>query len=532
MLTRSEGSKLEKESNTFDEEKENSDGFNSFDLKEESFGEMFSEDESWMSVFEKNAPESKKPDGSHEQEKKETAKEGNAWGDDLLENSKDIDDLLDFCVERESAEDGVNHSILAEVLTSSDSGKGDTDTSQVTEPDSKIEEEPENIEISDEFEPPEEATEEAKEPEFQDPIKEEDPQDLQKEVEPALDETQAIEPTLEVSKSPTSVSTVKSPETSAENIKASTPNPSPALEFEGLSGRWLGKYLVSAQIGRGAMGGVFLTHHGALNIPVAMKILDPSLAARKRDYVVRFLREAQMAARIDHINVVRVMDCGELEGYYFLVMEYVSGMSLLEFLRIVGPMPEVRALAMVKAVSQGLASALELGIIHCDIKPANILIAKTGLVKLTDLGLAKSLDRESFISNQEITDVGLGTPDYLPPERAGDPSSADHRADIYSLGATLYFMLTGRKPFKGKSITELIHKHMVETPPLPHKINPAISQRTSALIMEMMQKKMEDRPRTYKDLIKEIDSCLMEAVDMSKKKESSFRLSSLINWKN
>ncbi len=279
--------------------------------------------------------------------------------------------------------------------------------------------------------------------------------------------------------------------------------------LQGLVGRRFGKYQITSQLGRGASGSVYMAHHVMLNMPVALKVLDPTLAAYHPELLNRFMHEARSAARINHTNIVRVLDCDEIEGLYLIVMEYVDGISLSELININGTVAEERALVMIQSVAEGLEAALEAGIIHRDIKPANILVTKSKQVKLADLGLAKNLGEGDLSDTRP--NVGLGTPHYFAPEQAVDAAAADHRADIYALGATLYHMITGMIPFRGKTLTELIRQHQEEPLVPPSEIVNGITRQTSALVGRMMAKNPTDRPQTYSDLINGIQTCILNA---------------------
>lgn len=282
----------------------------------------------------------------------------------------------------------------------------------------------------------------------------------------------------------------------------------PARTMGTLVGRRLGKYQVNSQIGRGASGSVFLAHHVVLNMPVAVKVLDPALASYHPELLKRFMMEARSAARLAHPNIIRVLDCDQIDGFHIIVMEYVDGISVSELIKINGMVAEERALVIVQSVAEGLEAALESGIIHRDIKPANIMVTKNKQVKLADLGLAKRVDEPAEMSETR-PNIGLGTPHFFAPEQAADASTADHRSDIYSLGATLYNMLTGQVPFKGKSLPDLVRKHSEEPVVPPIQVVPTVSRLTSELVVHMMAKRPDDRPRNYADLLTGIQACII-----------------------
>src|SRR5208282_2911582 len=193
-------------------------------------------------------------------------------------------------------------------------------------------------------------------------------------------------------------------------------------------------------------------------------------------------------------GIVRVFDCGEVQGHYYIVMEFVEGQTLAAHLKERGTVPVGRAVQIAEAVAQALREALEqIGLIHRDIKPSNILLTRSGQVKLADLGLAKLLSHEATTA-QTATGVALGTPRYMSPEQFADASRIDHRADIFSLGATLYEMLTGRPPFHGASYFSVL-KQVEEAEPDP--LPPHVPDGVGDVVARMMAKRAEDRFQTY-----------------------------------
>ncbi len=279
---------------------------------------------------------------------------------------------------------------------------------------------------------------------------------------------------------------------------------------EALFGQNFGKYLVCTRIGKGAMGDILLAHHRLLGIPVALKVLAPALASNP-EFRERFLAEGRLAANIHHPSIVRVLDCDEREGWLYLVMEYIDGMSGQELLRSVGRMPERQALQAVQRVAEGLQTAHEHGIIHRDVKPANVLFSKNGKVKLTDLGLARTLAPNPDDTPVFENGAMVGTPLYMAPEQARGDSMHDHRADIYALGATLYHFLAGVPPFRDHNLTGLIEQHR-QSPLTPLSRHGArVTPRTSALVSWMLSKDPDERPTSCAELIGEIEVCLRVA---------------------
>ena len=219
----------------------------------------------------------------------------------------------------------------------------------------------------------------------------------------------------------------------------------------------VGKYILERELGKGAMGSVWYSHHPGLRIPVAVKILDPKLAAEDEDFYSRFIKEGRLAASINHQNVVRVYDAGSEGRTYFLVMEYIQGVDAKKMLKANGILPVEQIVDLAISACEALKAAHKLGIIHRDIKPDNIMVLEDGSIKLADLGIAKKVDDKMHHSTMAGT--AMGTPYYIAPEQAKDASSVDHRVDIYSLGATIYHLATGSVPYSGTSAMAVLLKH-------------------------------------------------------------------------
>jgi serine/threonine protein kinase len=263
----------------------------------------------------------------------------------------------------------------------------------------------------------------------------------------------------------------------------------------------IGKYEVLAHIATGGMGAVYKALDADLGREVALKILSTELAV-KPDLRERFRNEARAAARLRHKNIVSIYGFEEDNGTYFLVMEYVDGIDLLEHIRKNGTFAPREACRILIQAARALDHLHQLGMVHRDIKPANFLIARHHnkiTVKLTDLGLAREVDDNEFKVTREGTTVG--TIDYMSPEQARNSRLADMRSDIYSLGCTLFHMLAGNPPFAEGGLTERLYKHLEEEPPDIRQINPAVPENLAAVMRRMLAKKPDDRYQTPTELL-------------------------------
>ncbi|HZW34567.1 MAG TPA: serine/threonine-protein kinase [Isosphaeraceae bacterium] len=266
-------------------------------------------------------------------------------------------------------------------------------------------------------------------------------------------------------------------------------------------------YQVIGKIGKGSMGVVYKARQVSVDRVVAIKILLDSLAQNK-EFIKRFEREAKIAARLAHNNVVNAIDAGEVDGHYFFVMEYVEGVTIKEYLDQHKVFEEKEALRIVLAVAEALKHAYERGLIHRDIKPENVILTRGGGVKLADLGLARITDDEKWGLSE--AGMAIGTPYYISPEQVRGQTNIDIRADIYSLGATLYHMVTGRVPYGGESPTEVMRKHVNPNVMIvpPDHLNTKLSGGLGMVVETMMAKNREQRYHTPDDLILDL-KCLL-----------------------
>jgi serine/threonine protein kinase len=271
-----------------------------------------------------------------------------------------------------------------------------------------------------------------------------------------------------------------------------------------LQGKWkrftIGKYKVLEKLGSGGMGTVFLCEHKLMRRRVAVKVL-PVPKSDDRSSLDRFYREAKAAAAVDHPNIVRAYDIDQDENLHFLVMEYVDGTNLQDLVRKVGPLPVLRACHYVYGAAAGLQYASEIGLVHRDIKPGNILIDRAGVVKLLDMGLARFFhDEEDQLTRQNDESV-LGTADYLAPEQAIDSHTVDIRADIYSLGATFYYLLTGNQPFPEGSVAQKLIWHQSREPKSVKEVRADVPDDLAAVVRTMMAKDPKNRSQKPTDVM-------------------------------
>ena len=268
----------------------------------------------------------------------------------------------------------------------------------------------------------------------------------------------------------------------------------------------VGRCRIIRELGRGGVGTVYLATHQTLQIEVALKILSPSLSLDNPALAERFIREAQLAARIRHPNVIAVMDAAhdEVTGLYFIVLEYVGGGSLSWHLRN-GPIPEAKALAIITGIAHALVIAEENSIVHRDIKPDNIMLDLRGTSKLADLGLAK----HAIDSRTSLTLGGsfMGTPAYMSPEQARDAKVADTRDDIYSLGATFFECLTGAAPFQGETPYNIMSELLTKPSPRPSDHRPEVSRSVDLICRKMMAKTRELRYGDARALLCDLQHC-------------------------
>ena len=261
-------------------------------------------------------------------------------------------------------------------------------------------------------------------------------------------------------------------------------------------------FKLEAKLGTGGMGEVWLAHHTTMERKVALKILSPGLT-HNQEFVERFMKEVRNSAKMEHPNIVTAFDAGVEKGIYYLATSFIDGAELGNLLKAEKVFEEKRALKIVRDIACALQYAWEeCQILHRDIKPSNIMIDKKGNAKLLDLGIAKSLSEDSGLT---ISGMIVGTPYYMSPEQALSKPNQDFRADLYSLGATLFHMVTGNVPFDGETAVGILTKHITETLPSPSSLNPDISIGCCSLIETMMAKNKSDRYSSWDLCISDID---------------------------
>ena len=276
----------------------------------------------------------------------------------------------------------------------------------------------------------------------------------------------------------------------------------------------LGGFSIEKKLGEGAMGQVFLATQLSMDRQVALKILPPQFTIQE-ETVERFQQEVRMAAKVEHPNLVTAYEAGEDNGVYYMAIRYVDGMTVHEKILNNGMMDEKESLTIIRKVGDALRVAWnKQQLLHRDIKPDNIMLEKDGEPRLTDLGLAKSLNDNARLT---VTAVAMGTPNYMSPEQIESASETDCRADIYSLGATLYHMVTGQPPFAGSTLTETLRKQLMEQLPDPRELNPNLSGGCIDIIELMLAKDKEDRYQKYEDLISDIDRVLQQQLPTKNK---------------
>ncbi len=262
----------------------------------------------------------------------------------------------------------------------------------------------------------------------------------------------------------------------------------------------LGAYTVTDFIGQGGMGRVYLAIHSVLGRQCAIKTLP--LERATPEAISNFMREARTQAQLDHPNLVRVYDAGRDGSTHFLVVEYVPGTDLRKVVRSQGPLTQQQAASVILQAARGLEYAHQRGLMHRDIKPGNILVTPEGVAKVSDLGLAGFM-HEGW-SDPRAGKI-VGTADYLSPEQISAPIEVTHLTDIYSLGCTLYYAVTGKVPFPGGTAKEKAIKHCNDTPWHPRRFNPDLHEEFVEVIADMMEKSPKSRIQSAAEVVSRLE---------------------------
>ena len=270
-----------------------------------------------------------------------------------------------------------------------------------------------------------------------------------------------------------------------------------------------GTYVVLDKLGQGGMGTVFKAEHRRMKRIVALKVMSPA-GMKSADAVKRFHREVEAAAKLTHPHIVAALDADEARGVHFLVMEYVEGNDLAALVKKTGPIPVDKAVQYITQAARGLAHAHQEGVVHRDIKPANLLLDKSGTVKILDMGLARLTDSGTGQAAEGLTQSGsvMGTVDYMSPEQALDTKHADAKSDIYSLGCSLYYLLTGQSVYSGDTLMKKLLAHREQPVPSLRDARPDAPESLAAMFRKFIAKKPEERYASMVDVIRDLEACL------------------------
>ncbi|HRI54954.1 MAG TPA: serine/threonine-protein kinase, partial [Pseudomonadota bacterium] len=286
----------------------------------------------------------------------------------------------------------------------------------------------------------------------------------------------------------------------------SAQEPSWTKKMDPRIGQFFGKYRVEAVIGKGGMGLVYEGEDTVLNRHVAIKFLPESLTQNPKA-IERFITEAQVAGRLNHPNVIAIYDIGQEAEHFYIVMELLNPLSAAGYVKERGAMHWAEATKIIADCCSALHAAHQVGLIHRDIKPDNILCSPTGTTKLVDFGLVKDTQFDATSLTQ--TGVVAGTPLYMSPEQASD-GLLDHRSDIYSLGATYFTLLTGRPPYSGDAAPQIMFKHVTAPTPNPRELVPEIPEACAEVLFKAMQKSPTDRFQTADEMRQALEATIKD----------------------
>jgi len=273
----------------------------------------------------------------------------------------------------------------------------------------------------------------------------------------------------------------------------------------------LGDFRLIKKIGEGAMGIVYKGRQLSLDRDVAVKVLFKHVAKRPKA-VERFYREARVMMRLSHPNIVRGYDVGDDQGWHYFAMEFVDGHNLQKWLTRLGRLTVGDALHIALACARALEHAHKLDLVHRDIKPDNLLLTRSGQVKVADLGMVKVIDEDNDLTQ---TGHGVGTPCYMPLEQAKNGKDADGRSDIYALGCVLYAMLTGEPPFRGETIVELIQAKELGTFKPARRFNRDVPERLDLILHKMLAKNPRDRYQNCAEVIRDLSGLGMDSPELT-----------------
>lgn len=292
-----------------------------------------------------------------------------------------------------------------------------------------------------------------------------------------------------------------------------------AVRKDPLIGKVISGYRIDSVVGAGATGKVYRATQVSMQRTIALKILKRDLTHDKK-VVQKFLREARSCAELSHPNVMHVYNLGEEKGRYFIAMEYVAGKTVHDLINDKGRIPPLETIAITLQIARALDYAYTKKIVHRDIKPANVIVTPKGEAKLMDFGLAKNFE-DSGRTGITYPGEGLGTPNYMPPEQVENALGADQRSDIYSLGASMYHMLTGKYPLEDPTIHGLLKKILLEDPTPVHEVNKEVPAYVSKIVEKAMCKNPDGRYQVPGEMIKELTEALHK---LKKTRRASKRL--------
>jgi serine/threonine-protein kinase len=273
----------------------------------------------------------------------------------------------------------------------------------------------------------------------------------------------------------------------------------------------LGQYLLESRLGEGGMGIVYRARHALLRRPTAIKLLPPERAGR--DAIARFEREVRVTSQLSHPNTVAIYDYGHTpDGVFYYAMEYLEGIDLETLVQSDGPQPPARVRHILKQIAEALREAHHVGVIHRDVKPANVMLCERGLlqdfVKVLDFGLVREISSEGASGSVTDVNVVMGTPLYMSPEQIRDPARSDGRSDLYALGAVGYFLLAGKPVFDGGNVVEVCAQHLHSVPPpLAERRGIHVPPKLEAVILRCLSKDPEDRPADAGALLDALAAC-------------------------